>query len=670
MKIVILSFFIYCFDLLLSYQLQKTSFNLKGNTNYIVYTISPNETIPSAPQVSAITLSEDSMIFTSDITKKTSTIPYYEFQFWDGRLFTSYHDFKDRVHSEMFLKFFNSFDNSLSIISKRNLGSFEETCSIVFRRYYHTNERVAPKKMQCFVICNRDIEKTNELRTEFYEKFTHYLNSQSNTTYLLQLQTYPHEQHFYVNYYSGKEPDSYLNGTKPYDLFTQLTHQGIVLLMKDNELSSVKTSFTYNKIIQCRGDNDFLTLLETMPKTSKALYNNKTDSCFVFTLNWSGKTSKEMMCSRYSYELNSQIDKVLLKANVYRYCIKSHIHELYSTFERYNYTFREYPQNLIERITLANTAKEIIDNGYLETYYDPKNKVVKEIKELRGSIERIYIELVANVVNKKNDVKGDKVLERLVQDIIDGLKDKYNTIDIKEIKKKMKSGFEDNCLKRIQGNEEIEEEIKNKEESKKRIQEKEERRKQEEIKQRLHEEKEKNKQKEEEKERHKKKEQERLQKEEERKKYHKHYYDKKNDRDDKPKDKKDKEESEITSYRRHNHQEERRRKIHEVSKHHYVDFTIKDKLTQKEEDNIETKQEEENIESDNSQSNVPYTVPDDPSGCSSPTKTTIPVNPDADPTEPPSYQYISKPWLLKKANKNNSDNNNSNVNYIKTQISS
>ena len=99
MKIVILSFFIYCFDLLLSYQLQKTSFNLKGNTNYIVYTISPNETIPSAPQVSAITLSEDSMIFTSDITKKTSTIPYYEFQFWDGRLFTSYHDFKDRVHS-------------------------------------------------------------------------------------------------------------------------------------------------------------------------------------------------------------------------------------------------------------------------------------------------------------------------------------------------------------------------------------------------------------------------------------------------------------------------------------------------------------------------------------------------------------------------------------------
>ena len=110
--------------------------------------------------------------------------------------------------------------------------------------------------------------------------------------------------------------------------------------------------------------------------------------------------------------------------------------------------------------------------------------------------------------------------------------------------------------------------------------------------------------------------------------------------------------------------------MHEVSKHHYVDFTIKDKLTQKEEDNIETKQEEENTESDNSQSNVPYTVPDDPSGCSSPTKTTIPMNPDADPTEPPSYQYISKPWLLKKANKNNSDNNNSNVNYIKTQISS
>ena len=120
-------------------------------------------------------------------------------------------------------------------------------------------------------------------------------------------------------------------------------------------------------------------------------------------------------------------------------------------------------------------------------------------------------------MNKKNDVKGDKVLERLVQDIIDGLKDKYNTIDIKEIKKKMKSGFEDNCLKRIQGNEEIEEEIKNKEESKKRIQEKEERRKQEEIKQRLHEEKEKNIQKEEEKERHEKKEQKRLQKEEEKK---------------------------------------------------------------------------------------------------------------------------------------------------------
>ena len=623
MKIVILSFFIYCFDLLLSYQLHKTSFNLKGNANYIVYTISPNETIPSAPHVSAITLSDDSMIFTSDITKKTSTIPYYEFQFWDGRLFTSYNDFKERVHSEMFLKFFNSFNKSLSIISKRS-GDFEKTCSIVFRRYYHTNEKVAPKKMQCFVICNRDIEKTNELRTEFYEKFTHYLNSQSNTTYLLQFQTYPHEQHFFVNYYSGKEPESYLNGTKPYDLFTQLTRQGIVLLMKDNELSSVKTSFTYNKIIQCRGDNDFLTLLETMPKTSKAHYNNKTDSCFVFTLNWSGKTSKEMMCSRYSYELNSQIDKVLLKANVYRYCIKSHIHELYSKFEKYNYTFREYPQNLIERITLANTAKEIIDNGYLETYYDPKNKVVKEVKELRGSIERIYIELVANVINKKNDVKGDKVLEGLIQDIINGLKEKYRTIDIQEIKKKMKIGFEDNCMKRIKGNEEIEKEIMIREEIKKKQHE--ERRKQEE-------------------------EQKRLQEEEERKDYH----DRKDDRDDKPeKDTKDKKESDNNSkhpisHKRHNHQEERRRKIHEVSKHHYVDLTSQIK----QEDSNPS--EKENSDLENEQSNVPYTVPDDPSGCSSPTKTTIPVNPDADPTEPPSYQYISKPWLVKKLNKNNSD---------------